>query len=115
MEIRRDPGCVQYLLWRCTPTQEIEAEELCERIGSALLRAGFLDCSQEIFLLVYKEPKHHHQILLVPRTGRIQLRVHYLIPPLERPMVAYSLACQLADILHEAHPPLETFREYCGC
>ncbi|MCB9640639.1 MAG: hypothetical protein H6728_13365 [Myxococcales bacterium] len=110
MHIRRDPSCVQFLLWRCTPDLPLEPEELCQKIGQSLINNGFVDKSRETWLLVYEETKQHHQIVLVPKTGRIQVRVHYLIPVPQRPLVAFSLACQLADFLGDTHPKAEQLR-----
>ncbi len=110
MQIQRDPSCVQFLLWRCVPESSYEAEELCSLLGRCLLKVGFVDHTRETWLLVYEDPRLHHQVVLVPRTGRIQIRVHYLVPIPQRPLVAFSLACQIADFLEESHPNAEQIR-----
>jgi len=110
MQIQRDPSCVQFLLWRCVPEHPRDPEESCSLVGRCLLHAGFVDQTRETWLLVYEDPHSHHQVVLVPRTGRIQIRVHYLVSIAQRPLVAFSLACQIADFLGESYPKAEQLR-----
>lgn len=56
---------------------------------------------------VFSEQRHHaglwlletrdgHQCVIVPSTGRIQLRIHPVVEPAARAAVAWTLAKQLA-------------------
>ena len=94
LAIRPANSCLRRLAWDCDFAEPPALPELC----SALLAAGFVDDSRADFL---RELRHQsgHSVLVVPRTGRVQLRLHYLTPLLERRATAERFAHDLAGIL----------------
>lgn len=82
--IEREGGCLEGLQWRL-----VDPPPLREAVAR-LLRLGFrrFDCSG---LIVLYAPEGH-KVLLVPATGRVQIRLDVETPPERRAEVAQVLA-----------------------
>jgi hypothetical protein len=77
----RDVGCRHDLLWRCDLAPRHAAG-----LVPALLAAGFRDatpCAADR-LRVLEQPGAGHRIVVVARTGRVQVRLDALTPAHER-------------------------------
>lgn len=73
---------------------------------SALLAAGYKDDSRCDWL---RELRHDagHCVVFVPRTGRVQIRLHYLTREPEREPTANALASEFARLLLSAERDAE--------
>jgi hypothetical protein len=83
MELARDQSCLRSLNWRC----DLPAGSDCDRIAAALAEKGFASTGGSSMFRILRSPEGH-EIVLVPRTGRVQIRVHYLTPEEERRFAA---------------------------
>ena len=88
-------ACIQHLLWQLTLDEELDVEALTARLDQALTR---LQGSTALPLRVWRDERES-QLLLVLSTGRIQLRLHYLIEPDERPKEAHRFVARLNALL----------------
>lgn len=72
-DLVRDVGCRADLLWRC----DLHREESSSDFLAALRRAGFDDAASSGLtgLEVLEEQRTGHRLVMVTRTGRIQLRL----------------------------------------
>lgn len=82
MSLTRDPSCMRDMLWRI----QLEGADLRE-IAGKLEADGWVDRSR-LPLLVDLHGPEGHALVMVPRTGRVQLRLHYLTPAEVRPGAA---------------------------
>lgn len=88
--LQRDPSCARDLLWRLELPPPLDATHLATR----LLGAGWTERSRFPALHDLEGPEGH-RVVIVPRTGRVQLRVSYLVPPEQRATAAAALAARL--------------------
>jgi hypothetical protein len=91
--IRPANSCLRRLAWDCELSQRPAALELY----AALRSAGYVDDSRADWLYELRHGSGH-SVLIVPRTGRVQLRLHYLTPAPERATAARALAQHVAEI-----------------
>ena len=84
--IERDHACFQDLHWRLSLAPGLDWDALEARLAPALARE-----SSPTFLRVLSA-EDGCQIVIVPRTGRVQIRVDPLIPLAERRPCAEKLA-----------------------
>lgn len=82
MTLRRDPSCLKDLVWRV----ELPGVDL-EALAGRLMDAGWVERSRIPALRDLHDPDGH-AVLFVPRTGRIQIRLHYLVRPEDRAAAA---------------------------
>lgn len=83
MELARDQSCFRSLNWRC----DLPAGSDCDRLAATLAEKGFAAVGGPSAIRTLRSPEGH-EVVLVPRTGRVQIRVHYLTPEEERRFVA---------------------------
>ncbi len=86
LRLRVRNGCRRWLTWEC----ELPQEDV-RSLPTRLLARGFSDVSQfeRVAELV---DEHGHAVVIVPSTGRVQIRVHYLTPHEERRQAALMVA-----------------------
>jgi hypothetical protein len=84
--LTREVTCIRSLAWRVDlePTQDFDAlsRELCAR--------GFATAVSIAAMRKWTTPEGH-EIVIVSRTGRAQIRVHYTIPEEQRRFTAERL------------------------
>jgi len=87
-------GCHRLLVWDCVVPDRGEVPELVPRLAAK----GYRDATR--FELV-RELYHpdHHSVVIVPRTGRVEIRVHYLTPLDRRAGEAHRVARDVAGCL----------------
>jgi hypothetical protein len=93
-------SCHRELTWECELPQRSDAEHL----ASALRASNYLDESHSAAVLEFVDAQGH-RIVLVPRSGRVQLRIHYLTPLPARSGAARTLAEALQALLQSAARP----------
>jgi hypothetical protein len=86
-------ACFRGLTWECELTPPGSLVGIIE----SLLNEGFMDESRSPRVRELLHPGEH-RVVLIPSTGRVQLRLHYLTPQAERKTVARSFA----DLLERA-------------
>jgi hypothetical protein len=86
MELTRDFGCLRSLSWRC----DLPPGSDCDVLIGALMEKGFAQVPSPSVLRLIRSPEGH-EILFVPRTGRVQIRVHYVTPEEERRFCAEQM------------------------
>lgn len=87
VQIRAGHSCYRGLTWDCELTPRTSVAAIIDH----LLASGFVDESRapRVRELVHPDA---HRVVLIPSTGRVQLRLHYLTPPDERREVAENFA-----------------------
>lgn len=88
-------ACIQHLLWQLTLDEELNVEALTERLDQALKR---LQGPPTLPLRLWRD-EQESQLLLVLATGRLQLRLHYLIEPEHRPQAAQDFVKRLNALI----------------
>ncbi len=78
--LEQDHGCYFGLSWRCSFDPPVSPEQLVE----GLCAAGWKDNSARNTLLYELRHRDGHTLVIVPRTGRVQLRLNYLVPREQR-------------------------------
>jgi hypothetical protein len=73
LRVELDHGCFAEMTWRMSFAQPLDVNALVD----SLLSAGFRDATRFPRVREIEEPAGH-RLVLVPTTGRIQLRLHYL-------------------------------------
>jgi hypothetical protein len=91
MQFRRQPNCTNALLWEGA-VDPAGVDGWC----MALCERGFRDLSHAPILRILQD-EAEHVLVIVPRTGRVQLRLSYLVPPEERPAAASRLGAALPE------------------
>lgn len=76
MRLEKDHSCRTGLAWRTT----IPRGPLGDALLDAFDDAGFPLSSESFGLVVFEERNTRHRVLVVPATGRLQLRLHYITP-----------------------------------
>jgi hypothetical protein len=84
--LSREVTCIRSLAWRC----DLPAELPWERLKDELVASGLTSKSAVRGLLRYANPGDD-ELVLVPASGRVQLRVHYTVPEHERRFAAERL------------------------
>ena len=87
-----DHACFRRLGWRLTLLDRA-LDPL--RAAPALVAAGYADLSRAVPLLELRHPRGH-RVVLVPRTGRVQIRLDVETPPADRVAVAAALGEEIA-------------------
>lgn len=90
MELTRDLSCFRGLNWR----SDLPAGSDCDELAAALSGRGFVAVAGPSALRLLRS-REGHELLLVPRTGRVQIRVHYLTPQEERRWAAERVFASL--------------------
>ncbi len=88
--IAPDFSCFQGLKWRL----ELDLPGIqFPKLANALGKLGFQSCYPVLFpsVLGYRDDSGH-ELVMVPRSGRVQLRVHYTVPRKLRKRVAEEIA-----------------------
>lgn len=86
--VERDHGCFRGLTWRAT---------IAAGAGAAMqaaLGATMLDLTRDPRLIAMRTADDHH-VIVVPATGRVQLRLDLGSEPRARPAIALALARQV--------------------
>lgn len=96
MELTRDQSCVDRINWRCDLPPTMSGDALFERLSKL---EGYRVEGPGPLLYVVRGPDQH-QILIVPRTGRVQIRVSYDVPKLERRLAAEKVFATLVRLIH---------------
>lgn len=87
-------GCYRHLTWECVLAERGRAGALAE----GLRALGFSDVSANALIRELVDAEQH-RVIVVPRTGRVQIRVHYLTPYEARRAAARGVAAALASAL----------------
>lgn len=95
LTLHPERACIQHLLWQLRLDEALELEALSARLDLALKR---LPGPPSLPLRVWRD-EQDSQLLLVLSTGRLQLRLHYLIDPDERPVAAQRFVARLNALL----------------
>jgi len=90
----REHGCCGGLNWRV----DLPAEADPALVAHRLVRMGYTARCEMPSLKVVRHPDGH-EIAIVPRSGRVQLRVYMLTPVADRERVATELAADLLACL----------------
>lgn len=91
-----EAGCSGRLSWRL----DLPRSAPYSRIYHRLELRGYRGRCHQPFLQVLRTIEGH-EIVLVPTTGRVQLRIYHLTPATERQRVVITLAGDLAACLAE--------------
>lgn len=92
-ELAEEAGCCDLLHWRCSwPAEMARAERL--------LDLGYRPHCRHPALAVYRHPDEH-EVVLVPRTGRVQIRVDLGVEREKRRQVALAIHADLRRVLLE--------------
>ena len=75
MRLELGHSCYRNLNWECVGGTREQAVALAD----ALPALGYVDESYDSFVRIFSS-EDDHTIVLIPRTGRIQIRIHYLTP-----------------------------------
>lgn len=94
LNLRLEVGCMNNLLWRVDLPADVDAAEATRR-----LVAGPWELGRQVHGIVYFEDPLGHQLVLVERTGRLQLRLSYMFAPELRERVAVVVAEALERLL----------------
>jgi hypothetical protein len=97
IELTREPGCCGELAWRLdlSPDRDFSA------VARGLIDRGYEGRCLSQMLKVLRHPQGH-EVVLVPRTGRVQLRVYYLTAHEDRPVAAEAMFRDLVAALTPA-------------
>ncbi len=96
LKLEREHTCLRMLTWRCTALESFDVEAVLSR----LQRVGFSDKTTLPGLRVLEHPDRH-TISFVEATGRMQIKVHYMIETEHRIALAVTLARQLDRALED--------------
>lgn len=88
-----EPNCCGRLNWRL----DLAAGTDYGQLAAGLEARGYENRCRQAFLMVFRQPPGH-EIAIVPRTGRVQLRVYSLTPIDEREEVADELCHDLWNV-----------------
>lgn len=90
-------SCHRMLVWECARVSPAVAHSLPD----ALREAGY---SEQCRTPLVRELVHpsEHSVIIVPRTGRVQIRVHYLTPLEARQAAACAVAQELNALIESA-------------
>jgi hypothetical protein len=94
VQIRAGHSCFRGLTWDC----ELGPGGGHAAIIDTLIAQGFVDESRGALIRELVHPDEH-RVVFIPNTGRVQLRLHYLTPAAERPVIAQRFAALLMSAL----------------
>ncbi len=94
LSISPEPGCCGQLNWRL----DLPVDSDFDRLRQQLESVGYRAACRHSFLVVLRH-REGHEIAIVPRTGRVQLRVDRLTAEGERATVAAGIAGDLATAM----------------
>lgn len=97
MRLEKDHSCRTGLAWRTTIPQGPLGDALLDAFDDA----GFPLSSESFGLVVFEERNTRHRVLVVPATGRLQLRLHYITPSESRLVEAERVGELLGRIFHD--------------
>ena len=97
VDLELDQGCYRDLTWRCTPRA---GDVDVARLAQALAASGY-DLDSRNDKIIYLHHRAGHVLVMVPATGRIQIRLHYLTGADKRPLAAQVLAAQIETTLRQ--------------
>lgn len=89
--LRLGHSCHKHLIWDC----ELSDKKLAAVLPERLLRNGYTERSRSSLVRELVHPAEH-SVVVVPRTGRVQIRVHYLTPLGLRAARAREIAAEIA-------------------
>lgn len=98
MELTRDQSCVDRINWRCDLPSSVSGDVVFARLAKL---QGYLVEGPGPLLYVVRVPGQH-QVLIVPRTGRVQIRVSYDVPKLDRRLAAEGVFATLVRLIRQA-------------
>jgi hypothetical protein len=84
--LTREVTCIRSLAWRC----DLPVQLPWERLKDELAASGLTSRPAVRGLVRYANPTED-ELVLVPASGRVQLRVHYTVPEQERRFAAERL------------------------
>lgn len=93
--LRLSQSCYRRLTWECELLEPSKAASLSEKLRAL----GYCDESRFSWVHELARPDGHH-VIIVPRTGRIQIRIHYLTPFAQRQACALGVAREIASALN---------------
>jgi hypothetical protein len=94
LELELAHCCHRELSWEC----ELQRREYAVELPKALVPEGYTLAADHGFMLQL-EHAEGQVLILVPRTGRVQLRLPYTTPSAERRPLAERLAAQIGNAL----------------
>jgi hypothetical protein len=103
LRIRKKQGCIRNLQYELFLSDDVKLPNLAD----ALLTLGFERASSRGLPAIRLLHQTGHEVLIVPRTRRVQLRVSYVIPKEERPDAAKRIEGGLNGKLGE-HRPIDS-------
>lgn len=89
--LRLGHSCHKHLIWECELADKKAAAALPDR----LFARGYREQSRSTLVREFMHPGEH-SVVVVPRTGRVQIRVHYLTPLRLRAVRAREIAAEIA-------------------
>ena len=95
ISLRPEPSCLEQLLWRLELPEAWGARALAD----ALTRCGWQVHERDGLPLSALTHPQGHRLLIVPTTGRVQLRLLYLVSPGERPARARGIVDEIEAAL----------------
>ena len=87
-------GCYRQLTWRVTLARPVRD---WAALRAGLIAAGHTDHTR-VETVWDLELTGGHRLLVVPATGRVELRLHYLSEEGERPALALEAASAVAEV-----------------
>ncbi len=87
-------GCYRHLTWRVRLAAPVSS---WEDLRAALVAAGHVDHTR-VPSVWDLELTGGHRLLVVPATGRVELRLHYLSEEGDRPALALEAASAVAKV-----------------
>lgn len=97
--LRLGHSCHKNLVWECARVAPAAALALPE-----LLRdLGYSEQGRSPLVRELVHPREHG-VVIVPRTGRVQIRVHYLTPLEAREQAACEVAREISELLERRAP-----------
>ena len=95
-------SCHRMLVWDCARIRP----EIAEALPEVLAAAGYSEDFRSPLVRELVHPREH-SVVIVPRTGRLQIRVHYLTPHEARARAASEVARELALLVERAATALD--------
>lgn len=94
LPLARDPGCLGQLGWRSELPPNLDPKVVAERLAPS----GFQARVAHPALCLFRNPEGH-EVVYVPATGRVGLRLHYGVPEPQRREAAEALRDLLESVL----------------
>lgn len=93
-----DHSCRRLLAWRGALERGVPIDAL----EAPFAREGLALVDPQPGFVVFEETRTRHRVLVVPSTGRLQVRLHYTTPEEERPREAARIGEALGRALEDA-------------